>query len=202
MDIVGDDRPRSMRDAGEPERRRGMLGRPHVAPLTTYAAKLREQGFVEVPEFDPLDGGVEAQVLFLFEKPCPMAAGSGFISRDNDDPAAEAIFRFMKQAGIARTLTVIWNVIPWWNYTRKVTAQELREGSDCVNELISLLPKLRAVVLVGKRAAKAARYLKTIECGLSSDHPGPLVRARYPERWNAIPLEWAKVLKCLDEQVR
>ena len=34
-----------------------------------YAAKLRLRGGVEVPEFDPLDGGVDAQVLFLFEKP-------------------------------------------------------------------------------------------------------------------------------------
>jgi hypothetical protein len=56
---------------------------------------------VEVPEFDPLDGGVEAQVLFLFEKPGPMTAelggskrsGSGFISRNNDDPTAEATFK-------------------------------------------------------------------------------------------------------------
>jgi hypothetical protein len=50
-----------------------------------------------VPDFDPLDGGVNAQVLFLLEKPGPMAAedgkraGSGFISRDNDDGTAEAI---------------------------------------------------------------------------------------------------------------
>ena len=40
----------------------------------------------EVPDFDPLDGGVEARALFLFEKPGRMTAGqsgSGFISRDN-----------------------------------------------------------------------------------------------------------------------
>jgi hypothetical protein len=157
-DVSGDDAPRSMRDAGVRERRRAMLSLPHVVPLTAYAARLRERGSVEVPEFDPLDGGVEAQVLFLFEKPGPMTAelgggkrsGSGFISRNNDDPTAEATFRFMEQAGIARRRTVTWNVIPWWNNTREVAGPELREGTACVKELISLLPELRAVVLVGK----------------------------------------------------
>jgi hypothetical protein len=74
-----------------------MLGQSHIAKLTTYASKLREGGDVEVPDFDPLDGGGDARALFLFEKPGPMTAesgrrpGSGFISRDNDDPTAEAI---------------------------------------------------------------------------------------------------------------
>jgi hypothetical protein len=62
--------------------------------LTDYAASLRERGSIEVPEFDPSDGGVEARALLLLEKPGRMTAevGSGkrsssrFISRDNDDP--------------------------------------------------------------------------------------------------------------------
>jgi len=196
-----DDWPRSMRDAGVRQRRRAMLTQPHIAPLTAYAAKLRQRDSIEVPEFDPLDGGVNAQVLFLFEKPGPMTAdanGSGFISRNNDDPTAQETFKFMEEAGIPRTLTVTWNVIPWWNGTRKVTGQELREGVACVRELISLLPSLCAVVLVGRRAARARRYLEG--CGLTlitSAHPSPLVRAKFPERWNAIPSQWADVLKVI-----
>ncbi|MBB5339312.1 uracil-DNA glycosylase [Tunturiibacter gelidoferens] len=192
-----DDQPRSMRHVGVREHRRTMLYKPHIAPLTEYAAKLRKRGSVEVPEFDPFDGGVHAQVLFLFEKPGPMTAGnggSGFISRNNDDPSAEATFRFMQNAEIPRQLTVTWNVIPWWNGTRKVTGQELREGVECVRELILLLPILRSVVLVGKNAARANAYLN--ETGLTlftSAHPSPLVRAKYPEKWNAIPSQWAKV---------
>jgi hypothetical protein len=84
--------------------------------LTQFAAALRERGMGIVPDFDPLDGGVDARILFLFEKPGPMTSedrgGSGFISRNNDDPTAEATFRFMQAAGIPRTLTVIWNVVP------------------------------------------------------------------------------------------
>jgi hypothetical protein len=128
MGILNDSEPHSMRDVNVRERRRAMLTKPHIAPLTAYAAKLRQRGFIEVPEFDPLDGGVNAQVLFLFEKPGPMTAeagGSGFISRNNDDPTAEATFHFMEQAGIPRELTITWNVIPWWNGTRNVTGQEL-----------------------------------------------------------------------------
>src|SRR5262249_9080241 len=113
-----DDRARSMRDAGVRERRKAMLCEPHIGPLTAFAAELRKRGLGEVPEFDPLDGGVDARVLFLFEKPGPMTAehhGSGFISRNNDDRTAEATINFMRQAGIPRKLTVIWNLIPWWN---------------------------------------------------------------------------------------
>jgi hypothetical protein len=96
--------PRSMRDGGVRERSRLMPDLPHVAPLTNYAASLRADGS-QVPDFDPRDGGTAARVLFLFEKPGPMTAqrngrrGSGFVSRDNDDPTAEGIFTFMQQAG-------------------------------------------------------------------------------------------------------
>ena len=176
-----------------------MLCLPHVAPLTTFAAGLRERSAVEVPDFDPLDGGIDARILLLLEKPGPMTAlngkhtGSGFISRDNDDPTAEAIFKFMVEAGIPRKMTVIWNVIAWWNGTRKISNPELKEGVNCVLELISLLPKLRAVVMVGARAATAKPVLKTTGLELfSSDHPGPMVRARWPDRWKAIGAEWAQ----------
>src|SRR5258706_115852 len=162
-----DDRPRSMRDVAVQQRRTAMLYEPHVARLNAFAAKLRERG--EVPNFDPLDGGEAAPALFLFEKPGPMTAeggsrkraGSGFISRNNDDPTAENIYNFMQRAGIPRRQTVIWNVVPWWNGTRKVTAQELREGTACVKELITVLKSLRVVVMVGSQAAKAKPFLKT-----------------------------------------
>jgi uracil-DNA glycosylase len=177
----------------------------HMLPLCAYAAKLRERGSVEVPEFDPLDGGIDARVLFLSEKPGPMTAlggkrtGSGFMSRNNDDPTAEATIYFMQQAGMPRKLTVSWNVIPWWNNTLRVTKQELREGAEAVRELIGLLPNLCAVVMVGQKAAAARPYLEDTGLRLfTSDHPSPKVRARWPDRWKAIPEQWAKVRTLLD----
>jgi hypothetical protein len=191
--VDDDDYPRSMRDEGVRQRRRAMLNLPHVAKLTAYAAKLRLRGSVEVPEFDPLDGGVHARVLFLFEKPGPMTAdgssfhgraGSGFISRNNDDPTAAATMEFMQKAGIPR----------------KLTGSELRDGVECVKELVQMLPNLAAVVMVGQNAARARRDLESTELALfTSDHPSPLVKAKFRKRWNAIPSEWAKVMKVIAE---
>jgi hypothetical protein len=57
-----------------------------------------------------------------------------------------------------------------------------------------MLPKLLAVVMVGQKAGRARPYLENTGLALfNSDHPSPIVRARFPERWNAIPGEWAKV---------
>ena len=204
-----DDHPRSMRDPESRLLRTGLLDAPHMVPLIEYTSKLREMGYGEVPEFDPLDGGIEALALFLFEKPGPMTAnsssgrriGSGFISRNNDDPTAEATFNFMRTAGIPRGKTIIWNVIPWWNGTRKVTGAELGEGERCVKELLDLLPKLRAVVFVGQNAAKARCHLTDTGLALfSSDHPSPLVRAKFPERWRAIPSDWSKIKPVIEPQ--
>jgi hypothetical protein len=192
-----------MRYADVRERRQIMLYESHIAPLTAYADRLRAcGGAMEVPYFDPLDGGIDARILFfLCEKPGPMTgqgAGSGFISRNNDDPSAEATFEFMRQAGIPRKLTVTWNVVPWWNGTRKVTGPELREGIGCVRELISLLPELRAVVLVGAKAGRAEGQLRGSDLAVfASAHPSPLVRASHFERWKAIPTEWVKALHAL-----
>jgi hypothetical protein len=186
-----------MRDLEVRQHRREMLNVPHVAPLTQFVDRLRLRDDAEYPYFDPLDGGTRASLLFLFEKPGPMTAGdynpkgSGFISRDNDDPTAEATFWFMQEAGIPRAKTVIWNVVPGWNGTRRITSGELHNGVRDFERLLPLLPRLRAVVLVGTKAAKARPLIKSLRV-FASDHPSPLVRARYLERWQSIPEAWAQ----------
>ena len=182
-----------------------MLARAHMQPLASYAISLRAPG-LEVPDFDPCDGGVKARVLFLFEKPGPMTAeegsgrrlGSGFISRDNDDPTAEAIWHFMREAKIQREQTVLWNVIPWWNGTRAIKGAELRNGVNQIFQLLELLTEVTAVVLVGAKAARAMPPLESTKLQLfASPHPSPLVRARWRERWDRIPAEWQKVVGCI-----
>jgi len=73
--------------------------------------------------------------------------------------------------------------VPWWNGTRAICGEELLRGAEQVGRLIKLLPKLRAVVLVGKRAQRAKPYLAG--CGtelLASDHPSvPFVG---PSEWS------------------
>lgn len=171
---------------------------------------LRQRFACEVPDIDPLDRAVEARALFLFEKPGPMTSelgrvnrsGSGFVSRDNDDPTAEATFNFLRQAQIPRRAAALWNTIPMWNGTRRVTSAELHQGIACVKELIALLPELRVVVLVGKKAERVQPHL--LPSGLpiiSSAHPSPLVRARSPEMWNAIAQQWSKVRDIIGDEV-
>ena len=171
-----------------------------MRPLNEYVAGLRKQRpDVEVPDFDPLDGGVDATILFLFEKPGPMTSttgtriGSGFISRDNDDPTAKNTLMFMRKAEIPRKSTVTWNVVPWWNGTTTVKAAELREGAEETRRLTGLLPKLRVVVFVGKKALRARPHLE--DTGLaffSSYHPAQRVKNRWPDKWCEIPLVWAE----------
>jgi hypothetical protein len=175
-----------------------MLHAPHVVALTHFVERLRkEHPAWEFPDFDPLDGGLNAEILFLFEKPGSMTSaagkGSGFISRNNDDPTAEATFGFMIDAGLARERTAIWNVVPGWNKTRKVTTAELRSGVDAIKGLISLLPKLTTIVLVGQKAQRATSLVRSLGLQiLVSAHPSPLVRASQPDVWRAIPSIWAQ----------
>ncbi len=175
--------------------RRRMLDAPHMAPLLGLVAALRAgQPGTEVPDFDPLDGGTEADVLLLLEKPGPGAAGrgSGLVSRDNADPTAVAIHRFMREAGLPRGRCVIWNAVPWWNGTCKVTAAEVRAGLDALPDLLERLPRLRSVLLAGRTAGRARPLLEGRGLRLhESVHPSPQVRASRPAEWQAIPLVWS-----------
>ena len=193
------DAPRNLKSATAIAARRALLDQPYMAVLRDYTAALRAEGRGTVPECDPLDGGDNARMLFLMEKPGPMTddtaggtrVGSGFISRDNDDPTAEATFRFMRQAGINREETLLWNTVPWWNGTRAIRSAELAAGLERLDQLFSLLPKLTTVIGVGSKAARTKPLI--IARGLAfynSAHPSPINRALRPLVWESIPAAW------------
>lgn len=192
--------PRAMRDPALRAARLATLRKPHIEPLTAFVEALRTRGDAEHPWFDPADGGVKASILFLLEKPGPMTVpkgkglrqGSGFMSRDNDDPTAEASFRFYQEAGVDRRYSIVWNVIPGWNGTIKVNGAELRAGVDDLAALLQLLPKLRTIVLVGRRAARAEPLIRGLgdHVAFHSAHPSGQVRAGNPHLWAEIPLIW------------
>jgi hypothetical protein len=201
MTIEESDCARSLRSPEAVALRKAMLREPHIAPLTAFVTKLRaaHPNYWEFPDFDPLDGGSSADILFLFEKPGPKTSergnGSGFISRNNDDPTAEATFRFMKQADLPRNRTIIWNVVPGWNGTRKITPTELSEGVAAIKGLLPIIPKLRTIVLVGKKAQRAKPLVENEGVRiLASAHPSPLVRASQPDVWSKIPFIWAQAV--------
>lgn len=170
---------------------REMLALPHMAPLAAYTRDLRAKlgdGWV-VPEFDPLGGGTDADILFLFEKPGPEA--TAFISMCNDDPTAAHGLDFMQQAGIDYARTAIWNVMPAWNGKIRFKAAERRWGLLQLDALLSLLPGIKVVVLVGRQAEKARIHLESAGYQVvASAHPSMRVRNGFPDRWAAIPDQW------------
>lgn len=204
---MADDKARSLKDPDERARRSSMLNLPHMKNLTAYVNKLRERPGVEVPDFDPLDGGERAEVLFLLEKPGPMTSasgsGSGFISRNNDDQTAANTFCFMKMIAIPREATALWNVIPWWDRTIALNAVQRREGEEQLKYLLKLLPCLKAIVLVGRNAARARQHFSKYEPNVfESAHPSARVRARWRQRWDEIPTKWALAIPLLSEEVQ
>lgn len=167
----------------------------HIAPLARHVEALsRARPDTLVPGFDPADGGAEARLLFLLEKPgatIARAPGTATVSRDNPTGTARAIARFIAEAGIPRRETVLWNAVPWWNGTPLIRAAEHRAGIAALADLLPLLPRLEAAVLVGRRAGAARDMLEAR--GLlvfASAHPSPQVRAARPELWAAIPARW------------
>lgn len=168
-----------------------------MVPLAAYVAGLRGHPDIVVPDFDPMDGGTGAQVLFLLEKPGPHAApslrtacdDSGFISRDNGSATAAALRRFMQEAGLSRRDTVIWNVIPWWNGSIAVTTAERVAGLRELAHVLALLPRLHTAVLVGRTAARARPAVQGLRV-LESAHPSPQVRAGNRALWDTIPAIW------------
>ncbi|KKI37485.1 uracil-DNA glycosylase [Burkholderia vietnamiensis] len=207
MDLINT--PRSFKHPEAIARRCIMLNEPHIAPLTAYVESLRTKHPTwEFQDFDPADGGTEADMLFLFEKPGPMTSstgkrrGSGFISRNNDDPTAEATSSFMADANIDRRRTVIWNVVPGWNGTIKVSSAECRDGLEELKNLIALLPHLKTVVLVGRKAGKAEEFMRSLELNVfTSAHPSPKVRSTNRAMWDLIPKRWAAAGKSQSEAI-
>ena len=165
-------------------------------PLTAYVESLRAQDRGLVPDFDSRDGGVDARLLLLLEKPGPRppGLGAGFVSRDNPTPTAACIRAGMAAAGVPREGTIIWNAVPWWNGTMRVYAAEKRAGADELQGLLALLPRLRSVVLAGSVAQAVAspvfkeRHVEVFRCV----HPSPNARAgpASSEAWRRLPEIW------------
>jgi hypothetical protein len=140
-----------------------------------------------VPDADPLDGGINARLLILLETPGPKVLGTGFVSRDNPDGTAANLFRFLAQAGIARSDTVIWNIVPWLIQTagernRNPTRAEAAEGLCHLPDFLDLLPRLELAVVAGRKAEAAVGLLETrrIPC-LTMPHPSPTYVCTSPD---------------------
>jgi uracil-DNA glycosylase len=146
---------------GDPDVRRArlaMVREPHIAPLNRFVEEVRaERGCGgAVPWLDPLDGGVDARVLFVLEAPGPKAVASGFVSRDNPDESAKNWLLANYEAGLDRRLTAIWNAVPWYigagGAIRSATSADIAHALPYLVRLLALLPAVEVVALVGKKA--------------------------------------------------
>ena len=199
-------KPRANASSLEIERRNAALKNAHMRPLVEYVGRLRSQyPSFEFPDFDPLGGGVDADMLFLLEKPGPKTSrrggGSGFISTCNDDPTAEATWRFLQEAGINIERTCHWNIIPGWDGNREQRSRtDVESGLRHLDSLLDLLPKLRVAVLLGNKAHKAEVLLQNRGLrSIKTIHPSGLARASYPDRWIRLGNEWAKARQIADQ---
>jgi uracil-DNA glycosylase len=173
------DQPKLFRDPLAVRARLKQLNEPHIEPVTAFVEALRsEVGTTGIPYFDPWDGGINAECLFLLEAPGRKA--STFISRNNNDETAKNFFTLNDEAGLSRKRTVTWNIVPWYIGTetkiRAATKRDIEAGEKHLNRLLNLLPKLRAVVLVGLKAQEAD-YLFRLRPSLKvfhSPHFSPL----------------------------
>jgi uracil-DNA glycosylase len=203
---MSDDRPKCLGDHDIRARRSAKLSEPHVAPLASFVSELRKEvGLLgQVPDFDPLDGGIHAECLFLLEAPGANAVSSGFISRNNPDETAKNFFELNAEAGIPRSKTVTWNIVPWYigNETRirAASSNDIAQGLPSFEKLLALLPKLRVIVLVGRKAERAKSVIERIRPDLAiriSPHPSPLFVNRAPGNRRRILNVWVEVAEFL-----
>lgn len=189
MKISRNDGPKVLGDPTARDARLAQVEEPHVRSLTAFVHNLRREAGPEakIPYFDPWDGGVKAEVLFLAEAPGPKAVLSGFVSQNNSDESAKNSFQFIQAAGIPRNLIVRWNVVPWYigsgKKIRAANSSDVKDGARHLKSLLNLLPRLRAVVLVGKKSQMAEGLISTLLPNLKvfkSPHPSPMFVNRAP----------------------
>lgn len=165
--------------------------------LPRFVEQLRQQKpDCTVPDFDP-NGPLETtDILFLLMKPGTRGAGENNIVSltANDDQTARNMRELFLEVGLGFNEVLLWNVCPWYDGKRGATREELSDGLVALETLISLLPNLRTVVLVGNHAHKAEKLVS--DCGLrvvKTAHPSPLVRNINPELYAQIAPAWKTI---------
>jgi hypothetical protein len=173
--------PRSMQDADVRERRKAMLDLEHMMELTCFAKKLRERR--PVPDFDPCDGGVKAQALFLLDTPGPKAKTSGFVSSNNPDETAKNMGAAWQRAELKRCHVLLWNVVPHY-VENDSTQHQVREAIPDTQALINKLAGLKVVVFCGRKAMMAKKRLRLPPnvIALCTSHTGAMAYHDYDQQ--------------------
>jgi uracil-DNA glycosylase len=194
--------PKCLRDGSARAHRASLLHAPHIAALTGLVDRIRRETGrgAHVPYFDPLDAGVEAECLFILQAPGGGAVASGFVSRDNNDESARHFFELTREAGLYRGRTITWNAVPWHAEGSAITPDELQGGLEYLDQLFALLPRLKAIVMLGGKAQKLELHLRHARPRakrFSAPLPSPLFINRSPENRQRILSVLREVAACL-----
>jgi len=190
MDQNVADRPKLLGDKNAIQERLAQIHEPHVAPLTDFVLELRQETKAEafVPYFDPWDGGIHTEILFLLETPGRKAVQSGFVSRNNPDETAKNMFELAQESEIHRKRTILWNVVPWYiggdGRKRSPSDDDIKRSRGPLKQLLRLIPKLKAIVLMGKKAQKSRRFISELQPKMAifeCFHPSPSFVNRDPD---------------------
>lgn len=181
--MIEENEPYALSNPEEVARRLKLIQLPHIKPLIQLTDKMRRElgaGY-STPFFDPLDGGILARVLLLLEAPGPKAVASTFVSRNNPDQSAKNMCVSLAKAGIAREDTLLWNIVPWYIGTgtkiRPARKSDILQAMPYTKELLAQLPRLEAIVLVGRKAQLALTEIQAISPVriFTTYHTSPLV---------------------------
>lgn len=185
-----EDRPKLFKEKSAVTARLLELEEPHIVSLTKFVKDLRGtkgNGF-SIPHFDPWDGGINAELLYLLEAPGPKARDSGFVSLNNFDETAKNFFELNAKAGVARKRIAIWNIVPWYvgsdSRIRPVNSADIADGIESLSLLLQLFPHLRAIALIGSKAKKATVHIEKIIPTVkifTAPHPSPMFINRKKE---------------------
>ncbi len=151
------EKPRVLGSTAAIQRRMSLRFCPHVRPLNELVQEWNTEEIV-VPWFDPVEGGVDAEILMLLQSPGPKAdreKGSGFISPDNNDMSAQRMWEAYRDVGVPRGKILSWNIIPWYIGMKSPNTSELQSGGQHLLRVLEQLPNLRTVVLLGEKSQTA-----------------------------------------------
>ena len=93
----------------------------------------------------------------------------------------------LARGGTARTLTVSWNIVPWYigsgTKIRPAKSRDISAGASSLGRLFSLLPNVHTVVLLGAAAARAKGLVQSLRPSVrvvEMPHPTPMFVNRAP----------------------
>ena len=205
--MQSEDEPYALKMLDERQRRVEMLGQSHIEPLIEYLMAIKaEHANKDLPYFDPCDGGIYAKALFLLEAPGPKAVESAFISRNNPDPTARNMCNLLLEAGISRSDTLLWNIVPWYvgskGNIRAVNSNDIRQSFPYLKMLIELLPNLKVIALVGKKAqsAKGQIFELTGVPIIETHHPSARVFNVWPHKKDEMRGQLTKIASLIQKE--